>query len=821
MRTLGRAYLNQLRRRQFRITWDVRLVKASGAEYSIPPAAIVSRERSADIDSGTWKLSMTVYPSRLPRRVVVEQYDALEIDLLIKGEAAPIPYFRGVIDKAPYQQDLDTGAIVDLQDIEAFGNLQRVKGYPIPHLTHRPAILGANPSALFELTALCSKKRVQPMTSISAGGSESVPSGGATHGLTTGAFVIYTGPDMTTGYAKGSEFTIDASVFPAKINWLIAPATNRVIEWVQLDRWVYSRVRDYFGSDAPRSVILPVGRRFDDLYHTWILAVDRNAGTVTLADSTGYRDKFSGLLEWVTFTLADGTEVMQQVGPVQTGLQNGILKFATPLPVDLQPGDSIRLSTTEYTQAWEDLNWFNYFHTGSGTGTARYNPRYILAVPNMGMAVPLEPRNWLTTERIFADIALIRQDVDSNRVEEVIKDFLTTKTGLFSPESIKTERTGAYIKNYRATGLDASEVLAQHKDHALPPETRLHDEPDGTITIRPYVQKPEPDWILTGIDGLEEVEAPEPVTAVTVIAEGEEVNVAAEMFSTSTGTADPLRVTDGQKKDAATPTTAGGSIAFWFKLPLPTPESAHPTISKIRITGKGVLTLYAGADLTWATLPGYQSRVLGTTQEGTVEIEGENLAQVIANDLGKPLSIGIYIDPLRGGITGSTVEVEAACHEVEILTTQAGAWRAELTDDQSLAIADQGPEAFGTIWRQADPEKRVSYRYAPTAYLQQVSPLYRAPGGPLPTVARHLPLRMKGISPQATRDRGERWLDELQRGGKTYTARATLDLRAELGDTVRAVRKDGTHLDLLLTGLSDSGDAESLEAEYTLSDYSR
>ncbi|MNX73306.1 hypothetical protein D3C86_1046980 [compost metagenome] len=319
--------------------------------------------------------------------------------------------------------------------------------------------------------------------------------------------------------------------------------------------------------------------------------------------------------------------------------------------------------------------------------------------------------------------------------------------------------------------------------------------------------------MLRGIVSVEETEVSEPFTAVTVIAEASEpVNLASEWIHTVDGAKHPARITDGIKSGTDFQTDAispEDGILVVFTIPKPEPSTIHPLISEIKITATGQVTMLFSDDLEASNiwlLPGMNRHQI---ESGTVSISEADIARAITSDAGY---LVVIITPVvKGDTMAGDVEIKPTCSEIEILTKKAGYWRAALTDDTNLAPADQGPDQFGTIWRQPDPSKRLSYRYAPTSYLKRVQTLY-------PHKAREKVLSMTAISQQDTRDYSERYQDEYLRTGMKYTVSAPYDDRAELGDTVLVTWK-GFRKNLLLWGITGPSNPREVMATYVFHDY--
>lgn len=811
MRSVSSGTLKQLAALDLRPSWDVRLVDQNGAVYSIPPKALKSRSRSTELDGSTWRLSLSLERSFLPSSIDPQQYHRLEIDLILGTDK--IPYFRGYIDKAAGGESLQGGAILKPLELEAFGVLQKTKGYRVNSFRVDPAWISTGTTLL---TGLCTTQRYTPGTTMTAGGTERLPNAG-TYGATAGYLKVYTSAALSATYVQGTDYTLDTSVVPIKLTWVNAPSSARVIEWIQPERFVVPAWFPTYSS-TPSFFRCPYGRRYDDLFQTYVTAIDTVNKKVTLADATGYTDRLDLTQgEYVAFT-SGGVDSYRRVASFNSATKELTINAAESLPAGLAVDDGIRLATTEHYQAWDDDRLVRFFV--SSAGVTEWNRTYFNAIPNLGCASPLA-RNWTTTETVYSDLYLVDQSSDSNRVEEIIKTLLTG-LGLFTSSDITTSKTGAYVKNFAYTATDADEILSSLAPNSLPPNAFIHDEPDGTISIKPYQQKTAPDWVMRGVYEIKETDHPEPVSAVTVIAlSDQEINLAPRYFNSSTNFNNPERCIDGDKSSAATPTSTSGQATLTFRIPRSTPLTSFPVIDKLRVTGQGLLSVYVTRSGTDYYLAGNTFRPL---KDGSIEIPGEELHRVLL--VGSTLTyqdLTFRFDPVTSGdnLSVVTVATAASVSEIEIVTSQAGVWKAELTDDTGKTPADNGASDFGSTWVQADVTLRESWRYAPPDYLKRVSSQYNAPGSGTTSKPRHKVIRRKGISQQRCRDDAERWCDELLREGKSYSVSGILDPRAQLGDTVRIYKKDGSYLDLFLWGIDDSGGPKDLSATYQFKDFGR
>lgn len=802
MRQVDSAYLKMLARMDYKAAYEFRLVDQHGKVYPIPSRAVLSAPASSAVDSGTWEMPVSIMASSMPRGVNPQQYHRIEVDRVVAGNR--MPYFRGVIDEVRRGWRKESWAEVETIDLQAFGVLQRAKGYRVDSLRIDPV----TKDGVIQLRGLGRFRTWTPGYGVSMGGTETIPYGGPV----LGSVYAFTDSTLTTPYVEGVNYTVNASATPLKITWLTTPASSRVFWFDTVERFVIPYL-----SSGPSFITLPPGREYDDLYHTWVLDIDRPNNKLRVADRTGY-DASIAITEddYLAIVTAAGTEYILERGSYADA--QGWIDMTDPIPLDVTVGDAVRLPTTEAIAAWDDDRIYQFWDGASGSGGAQeWNRTFFTVYPNLGIAVPVN-RVWGINDEVYIDsifpggVGYIREDVDDNRIEEAVKRILTDKTGLFAASDVLTEPTGVYVKNRTWSGYDLSDVLAEAKDQAMSPNAYIHDTQDGKVTIKPYRQKAKADWVLRGIQSIEETDVPEPVTAVTVIAEASEpVNLAGEWLYEVGGAINPERLTDGNKDEnlAATASVAEDGFGAVFKVPIPEPGATHPIIDSIRVTGTGLVTAYfAIAPDTGPVyaIPGY---TFAPIESGTMEISADEIAKVVTDQAGY---LVVYISPVTSGSTeSSTIVTPATCSEIEILTRKAGWWRAALTDDTNLAPANNGPDEFGSIWRQPDPTKRMSYRYAPPDYLKRVQTLY-------PDKAREHVLSMTAISQQDTRDYAERWQDELLRAGKTYRVTAPYDDRAELGDTV-LVQWKGFRKELFLWALEGPQDPRSPLATYTFIDY--
>lgn len=532
--------------------------------------------------------------------------------------------------------------------------------------------------------------------------------------------------------------------------------------------------------------------------------------------------------EYVTFTPSTGPAAGLDVPdyPIESiDHAAGTIKL-TALYGYVQVGDPIRIGTTEYHQAWTDDTLITYCEDPGLTSP--FDQRHFQTLASIGQAVPLRGGGWFEEQPVYAYVGEI-YDYEAgtgnprpNRVEEMLREILVAKLGLYDAGEVVTAQTGVLTKNFRAHATDLSELLRGVKEKSLGPADYIHDTPDGKLYIGPFRQKSAPYWEIRGVTSIEEGDRPEPVTAVTIIADGEPANNAATVLSEFKNLDNPGVIYDGASDEAAVPVDPFEDASVTLRFPRLTPLQAYPHVKGIKITGIGVLSVYLKGASKDYYLPGWTYRAIGSYEDGdtsrpkpeTVEIQEDDLLRLFdraAVDAG-PVDV-----VLLWHSTSGSAGIDTRINEIQVLTVNHNAWRAELTDDTTKAIADQGAEAFGTIWTQPDPALKVSYRYAPTSYLKRVQPRYVSPSNQVP---RHEVRKLPAISAQDCRNYAENYVSEYLRLGKTYTVEGPLLDFAELGDTVRVWWPDGSCRDLLLWGISDSGGALDDQATYTLVDYS-
>lgn len=468
----------------------------------------------------------------------------------------------------------------------------------------------------------------------------------------------------------------------------------------------------------------------------------------------------------------------------------------------------------------------------------------VTARPDIGLAVPNGFH--YTTLPIYATASPIKGPSDAssdpNRVEEVIKDVfgnsVSGSLGLFADNDILTflhadadwGPTGAYMKNHVRYQMDAMDFLAEIKETALPANCYIVDTPDGKIAIRPFVMADAPDLVVNTVSAIQQKSEPDPLTAIIVIAEDEKpINVgkswAYESNTTfGSGMTNPHRAIDGNPSAdlTTTQTTITTPGYFKFAIPAATPLQAYPEISEIKIYGKyGFATLYLTQDGSDVFVPGASWLDLNKSG-GAVTIPGEAIARALGNlDPEAETILTIMLEADNSGLSvftpGSTAGWTAAqISEIEIYAKKVNAWRAELSDDSAKLPTAYQPTSpttqFGSIFVQADPGdstgagtegKRVSYLWAPTAYLKRVAADYENTAANMKH--RLKVIRLTGVSQYDARQLAEDYLLEETYKATPYVITCQFDDRIEIGDTIGVPWPDGTVKILLVEALSDSG----------------
>lgn len=684
MNSISRAASLRLGKLDLYIRWDFRLKTKSGSVYTLPPRAIKSRSRSGSLDGSTWTVKLELDRRLLPKNVDPKQYETIEIDMLVDGNAAPVEYFRGVIEEPESGQSYE-GSVAEPLTLNCFGVLQRLAGYWVsrwrPTLDYLTQSMGT-------MQIVCTTQRQIMPTAIAAGSSERLPKGAVTFGADSSSyFKIYTSTAMTATYTHGTDYTVDLTKVPLQITWVNPGAAGRVIQWAQIDRIVKP-----VPSTALEVAVLPFSRSPLDMFPTTVAAVNNTSKTIKVSDTTGWTTLLDTILnyEHVAVIKTDGTTFHYKITSVAS---DGTLQLDTGAGYDLSTvtvGLQCRLSTSEHYQSFYALSSGPLFATTWG-GSTYWNHKYFAPVFDQGIILPTAI-NISSSVGIFSNIPYIDQESDNNRIEEIIKAFLVD-TGLYNAADVVTEQTGVFAKDFAFNSMFADEVVSTLGQNAVTPNTRIHDEPDGTVSIKPYSQKTTPDWTMKGVWDIKETDAAELPTAVTVVSEGDHSNVAPQTFLSASNFSNYERIVDNSDELEAGATTSTSTASVTFRLPEETPLTCHPYIDKIVVTGKGLLTVTVTYDGITKVLPTWTRRALGDTGVGTIEISSGELYRVLPNSTNsKYVDIKFAFDPLRTGDTlPGAVSLTAACSEIRILTKQAGAWRAAFTDvSESYALSFDG-----------------------------------------------------------------------------------------------------------------------------------
>jgi hypothetical protein len=798
---------------------EVRLIDENGKATLIPSKAIKDRSRRGDLKGATWSLCLILFANAIPKTVQIKQYNRIEIDWIL-SPTERIEYFRGNIDHKETSNSVEDDGTIR---IECFGVLQRAKAYPLDSITVSPSI----ESGIVKLMGICSTRRYTVIDDKRAGGSETVLGGLSSYGATAGYLQIAKDINYTSFYVKGTPSTGDFYLFntalpPIGVTWNIDPTKPRYYQFATLDRFIVPYIKRKPGNTYPSVFVLPYGRDWRDLYHTYVADFNTTNMTITPADTTGYIDKLSLYQgEYITVTTSDGVPHILQIGNVSA---QGVLTLSSneTMPAAIAAGDPMRLSTTEAYPAWDEHK-LTLFGKDSSLSQIWPYPWFDIK-HGVGQAIPVKVRDWSTLEDVYASVSPVSYD-DSNRAEEVFKSILTSADymGLFDESEVVTEQTGAFVRNYQRTNTDADQVLKDFHG-VLPPNVFIRDNPNGTISIKPYTQKETPDFQLRGVQSIEEDDKYEPYTGVLVVSkvpESGETNQALNWFQSSLNLTNPHQAFS--TGSGATATTPANSSLIVFKIPKPSPTGIFPNIDKLKFKAKGLVTIYEASGV---YLAGYNFKKVVGSDGGmeVVEIPGDEIAKLAQRafaDTGANIIIQLdYIDNNENGTYEVGTDTPAAISEIEWVVTKQNAWFAGLTDAvrgeaSAWSIADNGNSALGSTWIQSDATKRESYRFAPTEYLKRVSCLYKAKGITIPRIKT---LEMEYLSQQDCRDYAERHLDVEMFNVKEYRVTALLDPRAELGDTVY-INAAGKNLSLFIQAIEDNGGPRDNTANYTLIDY--
>lgn len=356
--------------------WSLRWVDMDGApatsaswiHHEVPQDAITGASRGLYLDQ-PGHLTLTLIADKTP--TAPKAYWRVHMDCII-GETQPNhwPYFTGIIDSVSTRYELQDGAIVKFYDVEAYGVLQRAKGYHVNSLTSLPKQLTGS---IYKLLGVCAV--AAGSFTASGGGTDDLPGAVTTYNLQSGDTKLDNDAafsSLYSGYASGNgDYTIDASVYPAQINWVTPPAAATTV-YYRYYRVEYFGIRRYQSGTLPQFFGCPVNRDPRDLFHTEVSSYTTSGGNgvITPKDPIAY-DSDRALLdpsaqvEYLSIVDADGTESIMQISSTSNAgviTLNGLPSFT---PVE---GDPIKVVTTEIVPAWEE------FGQRTAAGTDHTNP---------------------------------------------------------------------------------------------------------------------------------------------------------------------------------------------------------------------------------------------------------------------------------------------------------------------------------------------------------------------------------------------------------------------------------------------------------------
>lgn len=880
----------QIGKLDFDFDWSIRLVdmvgewtsKTNWKYYPIPNQAVVSRNRSLAYEESTGQLTLEVLADFLPETTVLETYRRIEIDRVFPGSPpGQWPYFTGIIDNIVTNWRQEGGAIVKTYSIEAFGVLQLCKSKWINSLRFYP--ISTSYSGV--LVGMTPTRRYTDTNDVGLGATEYIPSyftGDVVNTIriddSSNFSSPYTRGDSTNGYTIS---TTPLPANPAQITWgsAVNPPPTVYIELLVPERFGVPAAID---DAAIRFIVLPYGRNADDLYHTKVAANGYDSGNkkITVIDPTPYTST-AGFLneaqgEWITVTqITTGEEITRKLANPGVDANGVITHTSTAIsftdgknPVE---GDLVRLSTTEVYPVWLDgiknpaaatTFWKNSVYSNAHKRGA------FKMLTQQGLAITNLPYNFDggNNDSVFVkDISYVNPTNTNNYVENFIRELFigtTSITGftgykIYAAGDVTATWTGAFMKNLKKERMMLLDIVKEIEDLYLPPNSKVRDHPKGTITIEQYKQKTTADWILAGTISLREEADPEPVTKVYVFAKHDEQsaigadirmdqeNRASWWYSSSSSNAvNPNRAIDGTKSLPVTRSGGATNIQYTFRIPAPTPPESFPHIKELRVSGRGFLTLKFVADPNGANetryLQDYINTPLGITDStnsgtATVTIPGIELIGFLSTTKDTDLTIVMEQDDTPG------TPVEPLISEIEIIVNDISGWSASLTDDDSADGYGAAPSGwiptdtskYGSIWWQANPTKKESYRFAPTDYLKRVLIPYDNTATSPPAKSRSKQehrtayIELIGISQQDCRTSAEAYLDEYVRSSRKYHVEAPLFDAAEIGDTVTVLAPPGhkfsdgsTEKNLMLLAVSDGGSTQDNMASYTFADYS-
>lgn len=841
-----------------RFQWSVRIADTGGnltsttawTWYEIPGTAVVSRQRAGALDGLTWSLSLEVLEDALPELTAPLPYYQLEMDMVDEA-GNRWPYFTGPIDSIAETQAVQGGAIVRTLTLEAFGTLQRAKDYNTAFWNFWGPVASWSTS----LTAVCIRRYATFTTTGAIGWTGSIP--GSWHTLEAGVdpyLEVSSVPGFGSKYVLGVDYTVTATdglQLSITFGGAVAPAATLYARWVEPQYWGIP----YSSAVSARWIVIPDGkanwyerpdRNVTDTFQTYAAAGSTTL-TVNLQDPGAYTSG-AGLVQgsvpsapfttdYLTWTLPDGTEETRAISSVSAGGAVTVSVAFSAAPAD---GDPIRVSSTELKRQFVPGNVTSIFGTAdrirfftSSAGVTEYAFTSFQVVPELGRVVPLLGRHYTVAEGVYTTasfpIRYFSEDLSlglgSNaKVESAFRNMCVNLVP--SANFVVGNYSGAMYGGISAVNASLDKVISDLQAASLPGNAFLHDMTDGRIKISAYYQATAPALSLSGISSVEVEALPEPVTRVTVIAKGEEYNLAPSSGPRlSTGWTNAERLFDGSKATTAT-CTSGSTVTI--PIPINPSTAASHLFKEIRVSGTVGLVVLAVQYRSTAT-----GSILGVQYPGTGHYMPlnasaptvfpaswwvENAVQQLAvfGPAGTALA-EVVLTFYSDGVTAPVVS------EIEMVTDTAAAWVASLTDDTTgsppsgWSTVDVGQDT-GSIWWQRDLTTRASYRFATTARMRRTLASYASTF----TNQRHRMkvITMNGITADECRDMAELYLDEATRTAGTYRVQAVMDPRVDLGDTVAMTLADGSVKLAMVWGVTDGGGATETQAQFQLVDYS-
>ncbi len=763
LRGLGNGSLEQP-------TWDIRLINTQGQwttpsawlTYTIPPAAMVRRERKVSLDDmGTGSLKLSIAAAYLPAVVSLQQYDRIEVDRCFT--TSRWPYFTGVILSVVEGYQVQRGgAVVQTYEIDVVDVLHRAKGYYVPyyaiepiHSTFGSAASTSNPLAM--LTGMLSQ---QSGSFVNPGPSST------TVGMATACWAA----DSTSYFDLATDAAFQNIVATANYtatrtnsaNAVLTIATGASFPTAASAPTIYWRawVPQFFGFSrafynaagsstnyTPQAWFrVPQGRDTRDLYQTTIAAFTTGASpTVTPADTPGYGAANLDLTqgEYLLFTDASGKEEVKKITAVNGAILTLDAAFSVVTPY---VGMSMHLCTTETFEAWDELGSItsiypqhgNILFASNNAGTAFYERRVFTTKANMGIAIA---NAWAfgSADAVYLVGNYVAHQ-SGNAVDSVIAGILGTSAGLglFNSSHSPTDAShaeivhsfaGLYQKSQSWHGLDLMEMLKDFKKSSLPPNAYIRADLAGTVSIQPYTQLASPafDWTIVGPTKIQAVTAPEPINAVVVFGKDDtKVNMAPTWLSSVTGYRADVGNGPAAVADLQTATycqaAAGQTLYATFTIPVETPRELYPQIDDVEVYGSGFLSAYVvphgpssqNGVQNWIQVNTSQSSAPGTEYSVPVglaagnssttshTIPGEAIAKARALQGNLTLPEGTF-DLVIVMAPNDTTSTDATIAEVVINVQVFNGWRAALTDDATDMPSGWKPSDAtqnGSIWAQ-------------------------------------------------------------------------------------------------------------------------